>query len=398
MDMPQSRDQWIKALSPMMGEIIDLRRHFHQYPELSGQEKQTKERVMEELRRLGIPVREFQESYGVMGILSNGEGPCIALRADMDALPIQETVSLPYASCRPGIMHACGHDVHTAILLGTARYLSAHPDQWRGTVKLLFEPAEETIGGARAMTAQGCLHDPEVDYVIGQHVNPRYPAGTFFAKGGPVSGASDMICLKVFGTRAHGAYPEAGVDAIVIASQIITALQTLVSRNISPLESSVLTFGTIQGGTAGNVICGEVTLEGTLRTLSPAIRSQLLDRLRTLPALMAQSMGGRAEITLTPGYPPVINDETTYPLLEETAARLLGSEHVIRRTHPSLGVDSFGYFMDGVPGIYYDIGSGVGTALHTDTFQVDEDCLMAGIMLQCAFVHAMAQHLSGTDT
>lgn len=392
MHTPTTFDQWNDALSPMMDHVIALRRHFHQHPELSGLEQATKARVVGELEALGIPAVTFQGNHGVMGILRNGDGPCIALRADMDALPIQEQVELPFASRTPGVMHACGHDVHTAILLGSARYLSTHLDQWQGTVKLFFEPAEETIGGARAMVEQGCLTNPRVDYVIGQHVNPRYPAGIFFAKGGAVSGASDTIRLQVQGQRAHGAYPEAGVDAILVTGHIVTALQSLISRNISPLDSAVLTFGTVQGGTAGNVICGDVTLEGTLRTLSPTVRTQLLDRLRTLPGLMAESMGGTAEVAIAPGYQPVINDEATYPLLEGVAAGLLTEANIIRRTQPSLGVDSFGYFMQDTPGIYYDIGSGVGTALHTDTFLVDEGCLMTGIMLQCAFVEAMLDH------
>lgn len=379
-----SLDLWQARLQDVMPHVVDVRRQLHHHPELSGSEANTQQLLMKELASLGIEVHTFQDCYGVMGILRNGEGRCVAIRADMDALPVQEPEGLAFASAVPGVMHACGHDAHMALALGSAMWLSRNKDKWRGTVKWLFEPAEETFGGGRLMVAQGCMDNPRVDCVIGQHMNPRYEPGTFFAKPGFVSGSSDEVRIRVQGKPCHGAYPEAGTDAIVIAAQVVSALQALVSRSISPFDPAVITLGTIQGGTANNIVCGEVSMVGTLRSLSASTRGKLKDGIIRTAEGVAAAMGGAAEVRITPGYGAVYNDDACYARMEAIAEDMLGKEKIVRREAPSLGVESFCYFLQDTPGVYYDLGSGVGTALHTSTFCVDEACLLPGVALQCA--------------
>ena len=377
---------WQECLRNVMPKVVNVRRWLHQHPELSGREVNTRQMVIRELEALGVEVHTFQDCYGVMGILHNGEGRCVAIRADMDALPVDEPAGLPFASENAGVMHACGHDVHTALALGSAMWLSQNKDKWQGTVKFFFEPAEESFGGSRLMVEQGCLENPRVDCVIGQHVNPRYEAATFFAKPAYVSGSSDELRLKITGKSCHGAYPEAGVDAIVIAGQVVSALQTLVSRTISPFENAVISIGTIQGGTANNIVCSEVNMVGTMRTLSVETRAALKQRIASVVKGVAQAMGGDGEVTINPGYGAVYNDDGYYARIEHIAKDLMGEDKVVRREAPSLGVESFCYFLKDTPGVYYDLGSGIGTALHTATFMVDEDCLLPGVAMQCASV------------
>lgn len=377
---------WQEQLKDIMPRVTEMRRWMHQHPELSGWEAETQQLLIRELTEMGMEVHTFQDCYGVMGILRNGEGRCVAIRADMDALPVQEPADMPFASQVEGVMHACGHDAHMALALGSAMWLSRNKDKWQGTIKWLFEPAEETFGGGRLMVEQGCLDNPKVDCVIGQHMNPRYEAGTFFAKPGYVSGSSDELRLKITGKTCHGAYPEAGVDAIVIAGQVVSALQTLVSRTISPFDPAVITIGTIQGGTANNIVCGEVNMVGTMRTLSAQTRAALKERIGSVAQGVARAMGGDAEVAINPGYGAVYNHDGYYARIEALAAELVGREKIVRREAPSLGVESFCYFLKDTPGVYYDLGSGVGTALHTSTFCVDECCLLPGVALQCASV------------
>lgn len=377
---------WEEQLKDIMPSVAETRRWLHQHPELSGKEVETQRLLIRELTGMGMEVHTFHDCYGVMGILRNGEGRCVAIRADMDALPVREPADMPFASQSEGVMHACGHDAHMALALGSAMWLSRNKNKWRGTIKWLFEPAEETFGGGRLMVEQGCLDAPKVDCVIGQHMNPRYEAGTFFAKPGYVSGSSDELRLKITGKTCHGAYPEAGVDAIVIAGQVVSALQTLVSRSISPFDPAVVTIGTIQGGTANNIVCGEVNMVGTMRTLSAETRTALKERVVSVAQGVARAMDGDAEVTINPGYGAVYNHDGYYARIEEIAAELVGRKKIVRREAPSLGVESFCYFLKDTPGVYYDLGSGVGTALHTSTFCVDEGCLLPGVALQCASV------------
>ncbi len=367
--------------------IVAARRELHMHPELGGQEAYTQRYLENMLEELGIAHTAYPGQHAVVGLIEGTfPGKTVGLRADMDALPVNETTGLPFASMTPGKMHACGHDAHMAIALGAARILLENRDRLHGKVKLLFEPAEETTGGAREMVAAGCMENPHVDAVFGLHMSPDQPSGVVFSRPGPMSGASDDIQITVRGRGCHGAYPERGTDAIVIAAQIITALQTLTSRNISPLDSAVVSLGRIEGGTARNVICDRVGIEGTLRTLRKETRKLLKERLLSLPGSVAEAMGGAAEVALKDAYGPVYNDEALHGRLLHLAAELFGQDKIVPRPAPSLGVESFGFFLAKTPGVYYDLGCGVGSALHTGDFMVEESCLPAGSALQAAMV------------
>ena len=382
---------WEEALHDVMPKVQKMRRELHHHPELSGQEVWTKRYILQKLEEMEIETHLFRDCNGVMGVLRNGEGRCVAVRADMDALPVTEQTGLPFQSENAGVMHACGHDAHMALALGSAMWLAANRDKWHGTVKYLFEPEEETVGGGKMMTEQGCMENPTVDVVIGQHMNPHYEEGVFFAKAGYVSGASDEIRLRVEGKSCHGAYPESGVDAIVIAGQVVSALQTLVSRTLSPFDPAVVTIGTIEGGTANNIVCGEVKMRGTLRTLSETTREKMKACICRTCTGVAEALGGKCEVQLIPSYGAVYNNDGYYAVIEREAREVLGREKMVQREAPSLGVESFYYFVRQTPGVYYDLGSGVGTALHTPTFTVDEACLLPGVALQCASVLALLE-------
>ncbi len=380
---------WEEELRDILPPVLALRRDLHRHPELSGHEARTRGVIEEELRALGMETVRFEGCHSLMGVLRNGPGRCVAIRADMDALPITEETGLPFASGEPGVMHACGHDMHMALSMGSARWFAANRGRWHGTVKWLFESEEETVGGGRLMVAQRCMRDPDVCCVIGQHMNPAYPVGTFYSRSGAVSGCSDELTLTVRGSACHGAYPQRGTDAIVLAAQIIGALQTLVSRSISPFDPVALTFGTIRGGSAQNVVCGEVTLTGTLRTIDPDTRRMIHRKAAQIAEGIAQAMGGSAELRIDPSYTAVVNDPTLYARVEACAREILGDAGIVPQKAPSLGVESFCYFLQDTPGVYYDLGSGVGTGLHTATFRADEAVLQPGIALQCASVLAL---------
>ena len=368
--------------------LKEHRRALHRIPEISFDLPKTQAYILQTLNGIGgFELQKIAKS-GVLARLNCGKAKTVAVRADMDALPVEEKTGLAFASEHKGNMHACGHDAHTVMALGSAMWLAANRHRWRGTVKWLFESAEEITGDARIMARQGCMADPAVDVVIGQHVNPRYPAGTFFGKPGCVNGSSDSVTLTVRGRSGHGAYPESGVDAILITAQVLSALQLLISRELSPFEPVAMTFGKIQGGTAGNVICDRVTVTGTLRTLTAEAHDRLIRRIREIAAGVATAMGGEALAYITPCYPPLSNDEARWAVVEAAALEVLGNARVIRREKPSLGVESFAFFLDDTPGVFYDIGCGVGSALHTDTFRVDEAMLLPGVALQCAAVLA----------
>ncbi|WP_228725021.1 M20 metallopeptidase family protein [Caproicibacter fermentans] len=261
-----------QAAQEMKPWLSRTRRDFHMHPELGNKEFRTSRIIQDSLSEFGIDFQTYEDSTAVVGLICGAhEGKTVAIRADMDALPIQEENEVPYRSLTPGVMHACGHDAHTAVLLGTACLFSQYREQLHGNIRLLFQPAEETTGGAEKMVTAGCMKNPDTDYVIGLHVS-SHPAGTVEVRKGAVYGASDRIDIRVLGKQAHGAHPDTGVDAIAISAQVVTALQNLVSRKISPVDSAVFTIGKILGGAQRNIIADEVQMEATLRTLYPETR------------------------------------------------------------------------------------------------------------------------------
>ena len=332
---------------------------------------------------------------GIVALIRGAsEGPVIGLRADMDALPIHEDhPELPWRSQHDGVMHACGHDAHTAVLLGAATVLASMKDELHGSVKLFFQPAEETIGGAERMIAAGCLENPHVDYTLGLHVSPDLPAGQIGIKYGQMYAASDMLTLKIYGKSCHGAHPDEGVDAIVIAANIINAVQTFVSRNVSATDSAVCTFGTIHGGNVRNQIADYVEMTGIIRTLDPQTRMFARERVRTICEQTAAMLGGRAELIVEPSYSPLINDDAVVDTVRETAAEILGAENVILRKVPSLGVEDFAYFAAERPSCFYHLGCAVDDpkrcVAHSRFFDIDEACIPVGIELQVASVLAL---------
>ena len=384
-------DQMLKSLAQAEREwIIAKRRALHRVPERGFAEFKTQKIIMDALDEIGVPYKT--ERTWVIGLIEGAlPGETVALRADIDALPLDEPEGLSFRSEHPGMMHACGHDAHAAILLGAAKILVGMKDQLRGRVKLLFQPAEETEGGAAPMVEAGAMENPHVDRVYGLHVMPRLPLGTIETRPGTLNASTDTVLVTVHGTAAHGAYPETGADAIVCAAQIVTALQTLISRNLSPLSSAVLSFGTISGGTAQNIICDEVTLRGTLRTANRDIRAMMKQRIRETAEGIATAMGCRAEASVLPGYAALVNDDSEAARILRVGVRLLGEEHAVIKPEPSMGGEDFSFFSDCAPGAFFHLGCTreenlPAPPLHSKDFYLEEDCLIIGAMMHVALV------------
>ena len=368
--------------------IIGMRRKLHRIPERGFAEFKTQKAVTDALDELGIAYTT--ERTWVIGLIEGAlPGETVGIRADMDALPLDEPEGCAFRSEHPGMMHACGHDAHTAMLLGAAKVLQQNRDRLHGSVKLLFQPAEETDGGAEPMVAAGAMENPHVDRVYGLHVMPRLPIGTVEYRAGTLNASTDSVRLVVHGKAGHGAYPEASIDAIVCASQIVTALQTLVSRNLSPLSSAVLTFGVIEGGTAQNIICDKVTLRGTLRTANSEIRAMMKNRIREVAENIAAAMGCNAEVVITSGYAALVNDAGETARVKRVAENLFGAENVVEKSEPSMGGEDFSFFSDCAPGAFFHIGcvkesDMPAPPLHSKDFILDEDCLIIGTAMHVA--------------
>ena len=384
-------DRELKALVEAQKDwMVDVRRRLHRIPEKGFAEVKTQQVIMETLDALGIPYTT--ERTWVVGVIEGRlPGEVVALRADMDALPLEEPEGLPFRSEHPGMMHACGHDAHMTMVLGAAKVLMGMRDRLPGTVKLLFQPAEETDGGAEPMVQRGVMENPHVDRVYGLHVQPYLPVGVIETRAGTLNASTDDVELTIHGRSSHGAYPESGADAIVCAAQVITSLQTLVSRNVSPLASAVLSLGMISGGTAGNIICDRVSLRGTLRTANGEIRAMMKRRIAEVASGVAAAMGCTAEVCITSGYAALVNDEAEAGRVMRVGARLLGEKNVVRKAAPSMGGEDFSFFCERVPGAFFHLGcvkkeDMPAPLLHSRDFHLDEDCLTVGAMMHVALV------------
>uniref|UniRef100_UPI003566B122 M20 metallopeptidase family protein n=1 Tax=Lutispora sp. TaxID=2828727 RepID=UPI003566B122 len=348
-----------KRVEDIFEELVSIRRDFHMNPELSGKEIRTSKKICEYLDSWGIEYESGIAETGVVAIIrGKKDGKTVAARADIDALPIKEDNDKPYRSQNPGVMHACGHDVHTTIQLGVARIFKEMEEELEGNIKLLFQPAEEAIGGAQRMVEHGCMKNPDVDYVIGLHVMPYLDSGFVELKYGKLNASSGEINIKIKGKSGHGAYPESSVDAIVIAGNVITGLQTLVSRYISPLNSVVLSIGKINGGTRNNIIADEVVMSGTLRTLDPETRKLVKERIKHIVEYTAKAYGGEGIVEFIEGYDALINDDEIVDVIKETAERVLGKDKVQLKEFPSLGAEDFSYFINEAKGAFYHLGCG----------------------------------------
>ena len=382
-------DRELRALVDAQKDyIVNMRRKLHRIPERGFAEFKTQKAVMEALDEIGIPYTT--ERTWVIGLIEGAfPGETVALRADMDALPIEEPEGCAFRSEHPGMMHACGHDAHTAMVLGAAKVLYGLRDRLHGKVKLLFQPAEETDGGAEPMVAAGAMENPHVDRVYGLHVMPRLPLGAVETRPGTLNASTDSIRITVHGTAGHGAYPESSVDAIVCMAQVITSLQTVVSRNVSPLQSAVLTLGVIEGGTAQNIICDRVTVRGTLRTANAELRAMMMARIRAIAEGVCAAMGCRAEVEISTGYAALVNNDAEAARVMRVASRLFGAENTLEKREPSMGGEDFSFFSDCAPGAFFHIGCSPvdkkdPPPLHSKDFYLDEDCLTIGTLMHVA--------------
>lgn len=373
--------QLAETLSP---RLIEIRRHLHSYPELSGQEYQTSAYVAGILSSYGLHVREGVGKTGVIGELA-GEGDDsrqLAIRTDMDALPIQEMTQLEFASRKPGIMHACGHDVHTTLGLGTAMVLSELRDQIPGNVRFLFQPAEETAQGAGWMVADGAMEN--VDAILSVHVFPSIPAGSVAVRYGALTAAADNLEITIIGEAGHGARPHEAVDAIWIAAQVITTLQQAISRTHNPLRPVVLTIGQMTGGRAPNVIADRVRMQGTVRSLHPETRTQLPQWIEGIVASVCQPHGARYHVDYQAGVPSVHNTASLTQLIESSAQEVCGSQNVRVLTEPSLGAEDFSLYLEHAPGAMFRLGVGKADQgnppLHHPQFEVQESAIVTGVM------------------
>jgi len=369
-------------------EIIEIRRHIHQNPELSEMENETAEYICKKLDEWSIEYIKGIADTGVVAIVRGGQpGNTVALRGDMDALPINEETNLDFASINKGVMHACGHDSHISILLITARIISLLKDELKGNVKFFFQPAEETVGGAERMIKDGCMENPEVDYVLGLHVDPAYDTGIVGIKYGKMYAASDMIDLNIKGKSAHGAHPNEGIDTIAVAANIINTVQTVISRNVSPLNSAVCTFGMIKGGTVRNQIADHTRLEGIIRTLDQETRLSVREKIRAICENIGKAMGAEIEFNVTESYSPLINNDEVTKVAEQNAKLIFGEKNVILEEYPDLSCEDFSYFAMNKPACYFHLGchnpqNGLRVDLHHPKFTIDEKCMILGVKLQ----------------
>ncbi|MDR5659481.1 M20 family metallopeptidase [Serpentinicella sp. ANB-PHB4] len=371
--------------------VKEVRRDFHKNPELGLEEFRTQEKIISYLEEMQIPYRTIANT-GLMGIIKgHGAGRTVALRADMDALPIEDKKNVSYQSRLKGKMHACGHDAHLAILLGAAKILKSKDMYLKGDIKLLFQPAEETVGGAKPMIEEGALVDPQVDVVLGLHVSPEINTGCIAVKYGQMNAASDTLTITIYGKSAHGAHPDLGADAIVIAGQVLSTLQTVVSRGADPRRSAVITIGKILGGDQNNIIANKVEMIGTMRTLDQKTRERLVKQVKEIVESVPKAMGGKGELIREEGYAPLVNHNNIVKLIENNGRNLLGENKVRVNELPSYGVEDFGYFIENTPGAFFQLGcrnekKGIIHDLHNDLFDIDEDCLATGVAMQIANV------------
>lgn len=365
-------------------EAIQLRRELHRFPELSDEEFNTSKRIQEELTALEIPFETGFAGTGVLGIIEGGHaGGIVGLRADIDALPINETSGVEYSSEVDGVMHACGHDAHTSMLIAVAKVLKERREEIHGKVLLIFQPAEEKspTGGSQRMMDEGIFDGREPDVLIAQHVWPGLSPGEFGVMAGPIMGNSDRFKLMIKGSGGHASMPHDTVDAIIVGSQVINALQTIVSRNSDPFEPSVVTIGKFQAGSQHNVIAETAEIVGTVRTQSNEMKTLVKERFHSIVKNVTEAMGASVEIEYLDGYPATVNDPEWSMQMHQTISGLYGSK-ALPTLNPSLAGEDFGRFLLKYPGIYYWLGTSVGEGqkpLHNPSFKVNEDAFKYGI-------------------
>jgi amidohydrolase len=388
---PATRDERIAAAAgAMRAQLVAQRRDFHVHPELSNREERTGRVVAERLRALGLEdVRANVARHGVVAVLKGAKpGPVVAVRADMDALPINETIDVPYKSQTPGVKHACGHDVHTTVELGVAEVLSKMREEINGSIKFIFQPAEEGApageeGGATLMIKEGALDNPRPRAIFGLHTEPNVQAGQIGYHSGPAMASSDTFSITIRGKASHGAQPQNGIDSVVVASQCVLALQNIRSRRIDPLEPLVITVGTINGGTRFNVIASEVKMTGTMRTLNGEVRERAVALMRETLQNVTQAYGATYELNFEGSNPVTYNEPSLVAETLPSIRRVVGDQNTLA-LKPFMPAEDFAHYQKIVPGFYYFLGvgnraKGITAGWHTAEFDVDEESLVVGV-------------------
>jgi amidohydrolase len=402
----QRENEVSRLAGSLRQKLIDQRRDFHMNPELSNREERTARVVAEKLRALGLEeIKTGVGKYGVVALLKGKlAGPVVAVRADMDALPINETIDVPYKSRNAGVKHACGHDLHLTIQLGVAEVLSKLRDQLRGTIKFIFQPAEEgppagEEGGASLMVKEGALENPRPSAIFGLHVMPNIEVGQIGYNSGPAMASADRFLITVRGKKVHGAYPHDGIDTIVVAAECVTALQSIRSRRINTQEPLVITIGSIHGGNRFNIVTDEVKLEGTMRTLNEDVRKNAIEMMKQTLGGVTSAYGASYEIEFITTTPLTYNDPALVEATLPTLRRVLGEKNLIS-PRPQMGAEDFSEYQHVIPGFFYFLGvgnkaKGITAMIHTPEFDVDEESLVIGVK---AMSNVLMDYLDRTAT
>ncbi len=389
----------VRALQP---NLVSWRRRLHQMPELGFQENKTAAFIQKLLEQWQVDHQTGIAKTGIVALIEGEQpGPTLGIRADMDALPIQEENEVEYRSCHPNTMHACGHDGHTAIALGTVRLLQQQRQHLRGTVKVIFQPAEEGPGGAKPMIAAGVLRDPDVEAMVGLHLWNTMPLGSLGVKAGPSMAYTDRFSLRITGRGGHGALPHQTVDAVVVGAQVVNALQTVVSRNINPMQPAVVTIGQFRGGDAFNVIAPTVEMQGTVRSFDPQVSELLPQRIEAIIAGICQAHGATYDLDYVRKYPAVVNDERIAALVQQVSTAVLGESAPIG-PEMTLGGEDMSFFLEKVPGCYFFLGSansalGLDFPHHHPRFDFDETALGIGVEIFLRCVEQFSHHSPLSD-
>ena len=404
----EAREQRIaREAEALRGQLVAQRRDFHMHPELSNREERTSRVVAERLRALGLTdIKTGVGKYGVTALLVGAKpGPVVAVRADMDALPITEVNDVPYKSQTPGVKHACGHDVHTTVELGVAEVLSKMREEIHGTVKFIFQPAEEGApageeGGAKLMIKEGALDNPRPQAIFGLHTNPLMEVGEIGYHVGPAMASSDTFSIVIHGKASHGAQPQLGVDAVVVASQCVLALQNIRSRRIDPLEPLVITVGTINGGSRFNIIAGEVKMTGTMRTLNDQVRERSIALMKETLTNVTAAYGATYELNFEDGNPVTYNEPSLVEEMLPTIRRVVSDKNTIA-LRPFMPSEDFSNYQKIVPGFYYYLGvgnkaKGITAGWHTPDFDVDEESLVWGVKVMSNVLLDYLEHHTKT--
>lgn len=387
-----TKDEVKTIINRIYKQAVSDRRHLHMNPELSFKEYNTSDYICSRLDDIGISYKRNIAGTGVLAELNGkGKGRCLLLRADMDALPLTEKNESAYKSQNDGVMHACGHDVHTAILLNVCEVLSKLKDEFNGTIKFVFQPGEETKGGAEPMIAEGILENPGVDAAVALHVEPELAAGKIRVKSGALYASPDDFYITIKGKGAHGAEPQNSIDPTIIAAEIIIKLQTIVSRNLSPFDTAAVSVGSIHGGNATNVIPDMVEITGTARSLLPNVRNILERRIGEIVKSICESYGAEFEYKFDRLFPPLINNADISEMIYQSGLRCLGAENCVKGGSVTMAGEDFSYFCERVPAALFKLGSGnaekgITAPIHSSDFDIDETCIMTGIEVFTDFI------------